>query len=372
MPEPPLRWTYAGPTIKAMATTQMKALVLTAPGEVANQEVPVPAPPTGDQVLVRVTRAGVCGSELEAIHTKSPRRVPPLIMGHEFAGRIEAVGDQAAAAGWRPGERVVPNPLVPCGRCRACARGLTNACPNRVLDGLHHHGGHAELAVVRASQLHRLPERLSDEAAAAAEPLAVAVHALRLLGDMAVLPQGIVVFGAGTIGLLILQVARLAGATQTLVLDVDPARLEVARRLGASRTLDPRTPEGSGDGLLQLSEAMTGGDGFDAALDAVGRGDVRAAALRLVRPGGAVVWVGQAEEEVLVNGGDVVRAERRIQGSYAYTGEDFATALQLLAAGRIDTTSWSQTYPLSTSAGLIGRLLRHDEPCINALLDPAA
>ena len=349
----------------------MHALLLTAPGEVQNQTVPTPPAPIGDQVLLRVTRAGVCGSELEAIHTKSPRRVPPLIMGHEFAGRIEALGPDASAAGWQVGQRVVPNPLVACGQCRACARGLPNACPNRKLDGLHHNGGHAEWAIVHAGQLHRLPDRLSDEAAAAAEPLAVAIHAYRLLQGVAVLPEAVLIFGAGTIGLLVLQVARLAGAAQAVVLDVDPHRLDVARRLGATHVIDPRTGEGQADKLVALGESLTG-FGFDAALDCVGRSDVRAAALKAVCPGGVVVWIGQAEEEVTVNGGDLLRAERRIQGSYGYTPEDFSKAVAALADGRIDTTSWSQTYPLSTSAALIGRLLEHKEPCIKALLDPAA
>ena len=354
-----------------MPSTTMRALVLTAPGEVQNQTVPVPPSPTENQVLLQVTRAGVCGSELEAIHTKSPRRVPPLIMGHEFAGRIAALGPDAEAAGWKVGERVVPNPLVPCARCRACARGLTNACPNRTLDGLHHHGGHAEWAIVRAEQLHRLPSSLTDEAAAAAEPLAVSIHAVRLLRELALLPEAVAIFGAGTIGLLVLQVARLAGAAHAVVLDVDPKRLEVAKRLGATHVLDPRTAEGSEDGLFRLGLELTG-FGFDAALDCVGRSDVRAAALRAVSPGGTVVWIGQAEEVVTVNGGELLRNERRIQGSYGYTGEDFSKAVAALAAGRIDTTSWSQTYPLSTSAELIGRLLEHKEPCIKAILDPAA
>ncbi len=354
-----------------MPSKTMQALVLTAPGEVQNQRMAVPGRPKGDQVLLLVVRAGVCGSELEAIHTKSARRVPPLIMGHEFSGRIEALGPDAEAAGWKIGERVAPNPLVACGRCRACARGLTNACPNRTLDGLHHHGGHAEWALVRAQQLHRLPDTLTDDAAAAAEPVAVAIHALRLLEGMAVLPQAMVIFGAGTIGLLALQAASMAGASQVVVLDVDPNRLEVARRLGATVTLDPRTPDGSLEGLYHLGQDLTG-DGFDAAIDAVGRSDVRASALHSIRPGGAVVWVGQAEEEITVNGGDVVRSERRIQGSYAYNAGDFGSALVLLAAGKIDVTSWSQTYPLSTSSALIGRLLEHKEPAIKAILDPSA
>ena len=356
----------------AATTATMEALVLTAPGEVQNRQVPAPPMPEEDQVLIRVTRAGICGSELEAVATKSPRRVPPLIMGHEFAGRLEAVGPQAAAAGWQVGERVVPNPLLPCMRCRTCARGLTNACPNRTLLGLHRDGGHAEWVLCAARQLHRIPPGLDDEGAATAEPLAVAVHGMRLLGQDGVLPRAVLVFGAGTIGLLALQAARLAGATTLLALDVDEARLEVARRLGATVTLDPRSERGSGDGLLAVTRELTDGDGFDGAIDAVGRGETRAAALRTLRPGGTVVWVGSAQDEVPVRGMDLLLSEKRIQGAYAYTDDDFGTALGLLAAGRVETASWSRVFPLREAAGVFGRLLTHQEPAIKALLDPAA
>jgi threonine dehydrogenase-like Zn-dependent dehydrogenase len=206
--------------------------------------------------------------------------------------------------------------------------------------------------------LRRIPAALDDDGAATAEPLAVAVHGVRLLGT--------------AIGLLALQAARLTGATTTLVLDVDPARLEVARRLGATLALDPRAEQGSGDGLARTARELTGGDDFDAAVDAVGRGDTRAAALRVVRPGGTVVWVGLAQDEVPVRGQELVLSEKRIQGAYGYTDDDFSTAISLLAAGRIETASWSRVYPLREGAALIGRLLAHQEPCIKALLDPAA
>ena len=206
--------------------------------------------------------------------------------------------------------------------------------------------------------------------AATAEPLAVAVQAVRLLGVDGVLPRAMVVFGAGTIGLLGLQAARLAGATATLVLDVDEARLEVARRLGATLALDPRSERGSGEGLLRVAQELSGGDGFDGAIDAVGRGETRAAALRVLRPGGAAVWVGSAQDEVPVRGMDLLLGEKRIQGAYAYTEDDFDTALTLLASGRVDTASWSHVFPLAQAAEVFQRLLSHQEPAIKALLDP--
>lgn len=363
--------TAPAPTATSQANS-MQALVLTAPGVVTNQQVPRPHAPHDGEVLVRVTRAGVCGSELEGIATKSPRRVPPLIMGHEFTGIIEQVGATGAQFGWKVGDRVVPNPLVPCYACPTCDRGLTNACPNRHMLGLHVAGGHAEYALIPYRQLHRVPDNVSDDQAAAAEPLAVAVHGVRLLHEIAVLPQAIAIFGAGTIGLLALQCAQMAGAAQTLVFDVDRSRLEIASRLGATRVLDPRSSEGNGEGLERVIKEMTGGVGFDGSIDCVGRNDTRAAALHLVRPGGTVVWVGSAQDEVTVKGMEMFLGERRIQGAYAYTPSDFATAVSMLGSGRVDVTTWSHTYPLTTSAGLISRLLDHQEACIKALLDPSA
>jgi threonine dehydrogenase-like Zn-dependent dehydrogenase len=293
-------------------------------------------------------------------------------MGHEFAGRLSAVGLQAAEAGWQVGDRVVPNPLVACGRCRQCRLGMNNACPNRILLGLHVDGGHAQWVRCNVRQLRRLPDSVSDAAAATCEPAAVAVHAVRLLGTDAVLPRSIAVFGAGTIGLMTLQAARLAGATTTLVLDVDQARLDVAKRLGASVTVDPRSPQGSGDGLLAVAKELTGGDGFDGAIDCVGVADTRAAGLRLIRPGGTVVWVGKAQDTVPVGGEEAVNHEKRIQGSYAYTDDDFTTALDLLIAGRLEVESWSATFPLSQAETVFNRLLAREEHTIKALLDPAA
>jgi len=359
-----------GNTAGELAMSTMQAVMLTAPGVVEQVTVPVPGAPLGDEVLIRVTRAGICGSELEGVVTKSPRRKPPLIMGHEFAGVIEAIGPDVDTARWRVGDRVVPNPLMPCGQCRTCQRGRTNACPNRILLGLHRDGGHAELAKCSVRHLHRTPSGISDDDAATAEPLAVAVHGVRLLGEAGVLPRSIVIFGAGTIGLLALQSARLAGATTTVVIDRDPHRLEVASRLGATRVIDARTDDGSTDALGRLALEMTDGEGFDGALDCVGVGATRAGAVRMVAPGGTAVWIGSAADEIPVRGMELVLNEKRVQGAYSYTDHDFSAALGLLAAGRVELTSWSKVYALGEGASLFTRLLTHTEPCIKALLDP--
>ncbi len=146
----------------------------------------------------------------------------------------------------------------------------------------------------------------------------------------------------------------------------------MAKRLGATLTLDPRTKEGAGDALLGTARDLTDGDGLDGALDCVGRGDTRGAALRLVRPGGTVVWVGKAQDEVTVGGEEVVNNEKRIQGTYAYRAEDFGTAVNLLIAGKVDVSSWSRTFPMSQGADLFRKLLPHEEHTTKVLLDAAA
>lgn len=353
-----------------MAT--MRAVMLTAFGVVEQMVVPEPAPLVGDEVLIRVTRAGICGSELEGVANKSPRRKPPLVMGHEFAGVIEALGPDVDHGRWHVGDRVVPNPLMPCGQCRICQRGRTNACPDRILLGLHRDGGHAELVSCSVRYLHHTPVGISDDDAATAEPLAVAIHGVRLLGEAAVLPRSIAIFGAGTIGLLALQATRLAGATTTVVIDRDPNRLAVAARLGATRTVNASGDDGTTDALGRIALDMTDGDGFDGTLDCVGVGATRAGAVRMVAPGGTAVWIGSAADEVAVRGFELVHNEKRVQGAYSYTDHDFVAALGLLAAGRIELTTWSKVYPLAEGASLFTRLLTHGEPCIKALLDPQA
>ena len=353
-----------------MAT--MRAVMLTDFGVVEQVVLPEPEPLVGDEVLVRVTRAGICGSELEGVAHKSPRRRPPLVMGHEFAGVIEALGPDVDHNRWHVGDRVVPNPLMACGTCRICQRGRTNACPNRVLLGLHRHGGHAELMSCSVRYLHHTPAAISDDDAATAEPLAVAIHGVRLLGEAGVLPRSIAIFGAGTIGLLALQASRLAGATTTVVIDRDPHRLEVAKRLGATAVVNTGADDGTTDALGRLSLDLTDGEGFDGALDCVGVGATRAGAVRMVAPGGTAVWIGSAADEVPLRGLELVHHEKRVQGAYSYTDHDFVAALGLLAAGRLELASWSKVYPLAEGASLFTRLLTHEEPCIKALLDPTA
>ncbi len=339
----------------------MKALVYPAHDVIEVRDVPEPSAPARGEVLVRVAAAGICGSELEAFATRSPRRPPPLVMGHEFCGEVAAVGP--GVSGIQPGERVALNSLISCGACESCLEGRPHLCPRREVFGMKRPGGWAELALVPASTVFPLPEKVSPLEGALVEPLANAVHVFSLIEER--LPETVVVIGAGTIGLLCLQVARTVGAFRLVAVDTNTARLEVAHRLGAEPVVNPRaTP------LADAIREFTRGKGADVVVDAAGTSETRAAAAEIVRPGGEVVWIGLHADETSLSGHAVVLGERRIRGSYAVAPADLRKAIGLLAHGRIDARQWVCPFPLTEGARVFRELLTQPKDYVKAILMP--
>jgi threonine dehydrogenase-like Zn-dependent dehydrogenase len=311
----------------------MKALVFTALGVVEVKEVDDVV--AGDsEVIVRVERAGICGSELHGI--KNPSfRVPPLIMGHEFVGTTD------------DGRRVAVNPLISCGTCELCRRGETQLCRTRILLGAHKAGGFAERVAVPRSLLHDIPSELDWDSAGLIEPLANAVHAWNLSSA----PQGarVGVIGCGPIGLACLQVARHGGASMVDCADLSEDRRAVASSLGANIV----APSLEGE--------------FDVIFDAVGTSTTRNASLEHLIPGGTTVWLGLATPDTSFDGAAAVRFEKTIRGSFAYTDEEFVAAIEL--APHLDL-SWSTTYPLDEGAEVFTALMNGESTPIKALLKP--
>ncbi len=317
----------------------MKALVFTAPGQVELLDVPEPDPAPGE-ALVEVRAAGICGSELHGARRPGFRQ-PPLIMGHEFAG---------TGAG---GEAVVVNPILSCGRCAECRRGLRHVCREREIIGVHRAGGFAERVAVPASALRPLPPGLPWEAAALIEPAANAVHAwnqaLGAVGAKGARGARVAVIGCGAIGLLCAATALSGGAGRVEVTDLSPARLAAAQRLGA---------EVAGPGLS--------GE-YDVVIDAVGSAATRAASVAHQRPGGVAVWLGLAEEEAGFDANALIRSEKRVLGSFAYRDEEFAQATARI--GDWDLT-WAAGYPLAAAAGIFTDLMNGGLHPLKALLLP--
>ena len=318
--------------------------------DIADVDEPVLA---AGEAMLQVAAVGICGSELEAVAHRSPRRTPPLVMGHEFCGEVIAVAPDVTDV--KVGDRVVANSLIPCGRCRECRTGTTHLCPERGIFGMNRPGAFAERVAVPARVLLPLPERVSPLEGALVEPLANGVHVWSLLS--AKFPETVVVIGAGTIGLLALQVAKAGGALRLVAVDTSDTRLEMAQAVGAEPLFNPRR-----DAVAAEVRAFTRGRGADVVIDAVGAPATRRLAVEAVRPGGEVVWIGTHGDVTELAGRDVVLGERRISGSYSTTFADMETAVALFAHRRIDIEPWTRPFPLDDGARVFRQLLDAPPP----------
>jgi L-iditol 2-dehydrogenase len=345
----------------------VKALTLTAYNEFTYGEAPEPEVPPG-HVRVSVGACGICGSDVHGMDGSSGRRIPPLIMGHEAAGTIESVGQ--GVVGWAPGDRVTFDSMLSCGECDDCRAGRSNLCPSRRVLGVscvdyRQHGAFAEMVTLPSHVLLRLPDGIAMEDACLAEPVSVALHAVRRVpvrpGDTAV------VIGAGIIGLLVIQALKLAGCGRVIAVDLDSRRLALARELGADDAL-----VSDRDRVLQHVRASTGGDGADLAMEVVGVGPTVALAVDCVRKGGSVGLVGNLAAGVEFPLQSVVTREVSLFGSCASAGEEFAEALRLIADGSVRVRPLvSAVADLAEGAGWFQRLHDNKEGLIKVILRPA-
>src|SRR3954468_3938812 len=287
----------------------MKTLVWDGPNAMHVEDGPEPGDPGPNELILKPEAVGICGSEVEGYLGHMGNRIPPLVMGHEFAGTVVAAGEGAAEL---DGARVAVNPLSGCGECRLCSSGFSNLCLHRVLVGVHVPGAFADYVKVRAADARVLPDGVSSRLGALMEPLGNGVHAVRLGpggGECAV------VIGAGTIGLVTLQAALLHGLPEVMVVEPHELRRARALTLGASAA-DPEPGEA------------------DLVLDAVGAEATRRLGLELLRPGGTMVCIGLANDDTTLGFHGIVRSQHRIQGSYAYTMPDFEQAHEWLVSGQ--------------------------------------
>jgi threonine dehydrogenase-like Zn-dependent dehydrogenase len=303
----------------------MRALVYVAPEAVEMQERPRPTAGAGEKEI-RIEIAGICGSDMSGFLGHSPRRKPPLTLGHELVGRLS------------DGRRVVANPLISCGRCARCLSGAQNLCATWRLLGLDRtEGSFAEYVALPETQLHEIPESLPSDRAILAEPLANIVHLFRSVAPASFFRLAIV--GAGTMGALAFLVARTIGARDILTVDVNPERLSTLKKLGA-HTVDSSDP-------AALREAQAAGHSdFDVVIDASGSAAARQMAFDLCRPGGQVVPLGMGDQHSQVDFVTSIRKEHRVVMSFAYTPVDFQRSLALLIAGEIDLAPWTEKLPL--------------------------
>jgi L-iditol 2-dehydrogenase len=307
----------------------MKALLLSKYNHLEITDIAVPTPGPGE-ILVNVAACGICGSDVHGYDGSSGRRIPPIVMGHEAAGRVARVVPQVTK--WAEGDRVTFDSTIFCGSCPYCARGEVNLCDRRQVLGVSCSdyrcaGAFAEYVIVPERIVYRLPDALSFAEAAMLEAVAVAAHAVSLShvsrGDQAL------VLGAGMIGLLTLQALRAAGCSSVYVADVDASRLKLANEVGATATF-----LGAGEDLISEILRLTNGAGVDVAVEAVGIDATVRTAVQSVRKGGTVTLVGNITPEVTLPLQKVVTRQIRLQGSCASAGE-YPQAIELLTSGAI-------------------------------------
>ncbi len=326
--------------------------------EIGEVEKPTPAP---GELLLRVAAAGLCGSELEAFKKRSPRRTPPLVLGHEFCGQVVAVGTGADPSAI--GRKVVANAVVSCGVCPQCRRGNSHLCAERQIFGMNRPGAFAEYVSVPESAALPWPDSLAAQEACLAEPLANGVHIVRLCESLA--PTDVLVIGAGAIGLLCQQAFQVMLGARVTVSDVRVDRLEMAKKLGASAVIDSTAED-----VVETCGRLTGGVGMDVVVDAVGLSVTKKISLQATRPGGAAVWIGLAENELSLPSFDIILGERAVYGTYGARMDDMRRAIELLDSGAIVTRSWTQVFPLDRGVEAFGRMLEGANRDIKAVIRP--
>ncbi len=343
----------------------MKALILSEYKKLDLIEMQKPQP-GDDDLLIRVRACGICGSDVHGYDGSTGRRLPPIVMGHEAAGIVEAVG--GAVTEFRPGDHVTFDSTVFCGKCFYCRRGLVNLCDHREVIGVSSRdfrrmGAFAEYVTVPARIAYSLPENMPFANAALIEAVSVAVHAVSL--SSIALDDTVVVVGAGMIGLLVLQAVRLAGAGRVFVIDLDAARLELARSLGATATFNSNNC----DPVTDIRN-LASGRGADIAMECVGISPSVNLAIEAVRKGGMVTLVGNVAPRVEIGLQSIVTRQIRVQGSCASCGE-YPACISLISRGviRVDPLL-TAVAPLDEGAEWFRRLYAREPGLLKVVLQP--
>lgn len=303
----------------------MLQAVMTSPGKIEFNEVPVPEIKQCE-VLIKIVSIGVCGSDIHVYHGKHPYTSYPVVQGHELSGKISKIGFEVT--GFNIGDKVTLQPQVVCGKCYACTHGNYHICDSLKVMGFQTAGTASEFFAIDAAKVLKLPDDLSFDEGAMVEPLAVAVHALGRAGD--VRGKKILVFGAGPIGNLVAQTAKGLGAQTVMITDLSDYRLEKARECGIDFCINTGTQD-IGKALFE----NFGPDKADLILECVGVNPTMTQALSNARKGTDIIVVGVFGDKANIDLGLVQDRELRLIGTLMYQEKDYIKAIELIGQGRI-------------------------------------
>lgn len=328
----------------------MQAAVFHGANNLRVEEVKRPEPGAGE-VLLRVARCGICGTDSHIVRGRFPAPNLPLIIGHEFAGTVAAIG--AGVSSVKEGDRATADINIACGRCWYCRHNSKLFCPNVRQLGVHAAGGMAEYVAVPAANLYVLPSTMSFDHAAFIEPLACAIHGQKRIGVG--IGETVLVIGAGPMGLAHIAMSKLRGAGMVAVSEPNALRRDRALAVGADVAVDPTA------GGIEEFLAKTDRRGADVIIEAVGSPVTYTQSFQLVRRGGRILAYGAAppDAEIAVKPFDIYAKELTIVGSYAGTYETWPEAIELISGGRFDPNKIiDSVQPLSNVAGAIESMER--------------
>lgn len=337
----------------------MVAIAVSSPGMLAITAQADPDKPGLGEVLLRVQRAGICGSDIHILHGSNPFARYPRVIGHEFAGYVVEAGADVDTV--RPGDRVVVDPVIACGHCYPCRIGRPNVCSNLEVLGVHRDGGFRDHIVLPAANCVPIPDGVPIALATLAEPFAVAANVLSRTGIGA--EDTVLIYGAGTVGLTVLQVARLHGA-RCIVSDVDAARLERARGYGAAVVLDPRSTP-----VPDAVRNETDGFGPTVVIDGAGIPSLLEEACQVVSPAGRIGLLGFSPAPCNISQQQVVAKELTLVGS-RLNRRFIPQVVQWLADGKLQPADMiTQTIPATDARAAFDLIENEPQRTIKVHLD---
>lgn len=301
---------------------------MTSPGKIEFRDIPVPGILAPNQVLLKIKKIGVCGSDIHVFHGEHPATPYPVVQGHEYAALVEAIGENVTKV--KPGMKVTARPQLVCGKCGPCKRGQYNACQNLKVQGFQAPGVAQDYFIIPEDRLIILPDSFTYEQGAMVEPAAVGAHSTNRASGIK--GKNVVVSGAGTIGNLVAQFAQARGAKKVLITDISNYKLQKARECGIEATLNVlETPFEEG------IKSVFGEEGFQVGLEAAGVQSSLDSLVANVEKGGDVVIIGVYAKNPTVNMYYVGEHELNLSGSMMYTHVDYEEAVKMIASGKVVT-----------------------------------
>jgi 2-desacetyl-2-hydroxyethyl bacteriochlorophyllide A dehydrogenase len=336
----------------------MRQAIMTAPGTIEFREAPEPTAGPG-QVLLRVKRIGICGSDVHVYHGRHPFTSYPVVQGHEFSAMVEAVGE--GVAGIPVGAMATARPQIVCGECRPCRRGDYHICDKLKVEGFQAPGVAQDLFAAEAERVVLLPHRFTHEQGALVEPLAVAVHAT---GRADVVERNVVVLGAGPIGNLVGQMCRSRGA-EVLITDLSDFRLQRARECGLGAASNAAS-----ESIPEAARRAFGDGGFDVAFECSGAPASVSSAIAAISKGGAIVVVAVFQESPPLDLAVIGDRELRLVGTLMYRHGDYEEAVRRIGANEIVTEPLdSKHFPFAEYAAAYRYIEQQGAQCLKVFID---